>query len=138
MPWTATVKSASKTSGDLGLAVSVEFSDGVKRYTIPFNVSDPATLERICRTQIEQYQKIADVGLNVGAVVVDTALDKPPVTPEPTADQMALQEFVTDYRQYRQLLKAVELGFEAEKSAVDLLSKLKSEWKIEYLQYLGA
>lgn len=90
MTWTATIKSAQRTARGTSVALSIEFSDGDRRYTIPYEFSNMADVPRQCRNQIELLQGVDDyLAAEHTGEVVNYVLPTPEPQPKPTDEQKA-------------------------------------------------
>lgn len=134
MTWTAEIKSTTKS--DLGLQITVQFTDGVKTTSVPFNVSEPDSIKTLIQRQIDQYEKIASV--DAVALVGPVDLTKPaPVGP--TQAQLDAQAYGLNVARFRQMQGAIKAGVldAGDASVIALQATLKKDFLPEYLSFFN-
>lgn len=124
--WTAKIINSEKS--DLDINLTVEFTDGNITKTIPFRVSNPDSIKKIIKTQLDQYEKVGSAVIDLGPV--DT---NPVDLPPPTQGELDTIQFQKTLGQYRQSIRAESVGLVITPSSTDLLEILQSTFKPEYL-----
>jgi hypothetical protein len=106
--WTATIKQVRKMQSGLMLAFSVEFSDGTKTLTVPYNYHNIKELELGVRNQVKQLEEIETYFAedHVGELV-NYAPAAPEVV-EPTPEQLAEREYEQKRQELIQLQNRLE------------------------------
>lgn len=98
------------------------------------NVSEPDSIKRLIREQLNQYKKIDGLALKAGDidakedVVVDTPIDK-------TEAELTELDFIDRLDKLKKMKVAVDLGFDLSTNYATLLGKLKTDYKARYLKH---
>jgi hypothetical protein len=132
--WTSKIKSV-KSAGDYFEAV-LEFTDGVNVYGDTIKTNGGASMEWIkgnIKNRIKTFESNATLAQSV---VLNQDVDLSEVVP--TQDEIDKQEFLKDYRNWTAVKKAIDVGIltGSETPVVNLLNKVKSEFKVAYLTLL--
>lgn len=139
MAWTATVSKESLVDGSKIFVVT--YTDGSRTVTDRFDVQGGLTdteLSYKVQARIDSLtqQDAAFTAVTIGIVV---PLPRPILSPPtPTPAEAAQVQFLSDYRQWLNIKKAIDVGILTGKEprVVALLARVRSEFKQAYLPLL--
>lgn len=132
MSWTAELLKVNKID-PTSLEIDVSFSNGTDTRVVPFRVSNPDSIKRIIKDQINQYEAIeaAVATLQLGAVDLTPPAKAP--DPVPETDRQVFAEALTKYRRTK---IAFDLGLVTQTALDNAATDMKTAYKPRFLGML--
>ena len=136
MPITATFKGFQKRPD--GLKIQVNYDDGEDSglKVSHFKGSSDKELVNHIRSEANHLEKrkAYDPTRHIGKTI-DITPEPPPEAIPPTAEEIAKAAFMSDWRLYLQMKKAVDAGLESSdlKAYTDQIVKIKAGWQQNYV-----
>jgi hypothetical protein len=139
MAWTVSIGKEKRDDGTL--VVLLNYTDGSRSVTdyvdAQSGIDDNAlAVKAKARISWLDAQDSAFDSISTGTI---TPKDPDPViVPDPTPEDVARSQFLSDYRNLTQAQKAISLGLldAQDKSYQDILNKVKSEFILDYLAFI--
>lgn len=137
MPWTASITAVVTDPTPTIAQVTIAYTDGTRTDTVTERVSEASALKQIVRNGITERERRDAIAALIAAPPIG-AVDLS--VPAPTQAQIDLQQFLTDYNNWVAVkTKLIDTGVLTgqETPCVNLLNKVKSEFKAGYLPYIA-